>query len=123
MSEAWGGFSVKLDDKHRVIVPPKARPALEIGGTYLTRGQDRCIALFSRPQFDEYREKIRLSVPADMPAVAFDRLFFNSVVTQDMDKQGRVTIPLKLREYASLDRDLMVTLLDNRIEIWDAGKW
>jgi MraZ protein len=122
VTEAWGASFVKLDEKGRVILPSKARASLS-QGTYLTRGQDRCVYLFSRPQFDAYRDKIRAAAPENMPAVAFDRVFFSSVVVQDMDKQGRITVPAILRDYASLERELAVLGLEDRMEIWDLGHW
>ncbi|MDR3360211.1 MAG: division/cell wall cluster transcriptional repressor MraZ [Bifidobacteriaceae bacterium] len=122
MSEAWGASFVKLDEKGRVILPAKTRAALA-GGTYLTRGYDRCVFLFSKPQFDAHRERIRAETPPEMPAIAFDRMFFRSVVTQDIDKQGRITIPPLLRQYASLERDLVVIAMEARMEIWDAANW
>jgi MraZ protein len=122
VSEAWGASFVKLDDKNRVILPPKVRAALA-DGTYLTRGQDECVFLFSRPQFDAHRERYRAQAPAGMPAMAFDRIFYSSVVVQDIDKQGRISIPQMLREYAGLTRDLAVIAMEERMEIWDAGRW
>jgi MraZ protein len=122
VTEAWGASFVKLDDKKRVILPAKARAALA-AGTYLTRGYDRCVFLFSKPQFDSHRERIKAQTPPDMPAIAFDRMFYSSVVTQDIDKQGRIVIPSALREYASLERELAIIAMDQRLELWDAANW
>jgi MraZ protein len=58
-----------------------------------------------------------------MNARAFDRMLYSSVVRQEPDKQGRITIPPILREYAGLDRELAVVGMDTRIEIWDAAAW
>jgi MraZ protein len=122
MAAALGTFWQKLDDKGRIILPAKARAELA-GGTYLTRGQDRCLFLFSSDQFDAHRSDTAAAAPPGMPALAFDRVFFSSVVAQDPDKQGRITIPGELREYAGLDRDLAVIGLEKRMEIWDADRW
>jgi MraZ protein len=122
MAEAWGEFRLKLDDKGRIITPARSRPAFA-GGTYLTRGQDRCLFLFSASQFEAYRQRMAQSAPEGMPAMAFDRIFYSSVAAGDLDKQGRLTIPPALRQYAGLDRDLVAIALDSRIEIWDAAAW
>jgi MraZ protein len=113
---------IKLDDKNRVIMPPKTRPSLA-GGVYLAKGQDKCLYLYSKPQFDAQREQNRLNPPPGMPPIAFKRMFFSSVVFQNMDKQGRVLVPFKLREYAGLVRDLALIVLEDWIEIWDAASW
>jgi MraZ protein len=122
MSEAWGASFIKLDDKNRIILPAKFRAALA-DGAYLTRGHDECVFLFSRPQFDTYREHTRAHAPPGMPAIAFDRVFYSSVVIQEPDKQGRITIPQMLRDYAGLSRDLAVIGMEERMEIWDGDRW
>jgi MraZ protein len=81
------------------------------------------VFLFSQEQFELYREHNREQAPPGMPPMAFDRVFFSSVVTQDIDKQGRITVPPSLRAYAGLDRELAVIGLEERMEIWDAAKW
>ncbi|MDR1799765.1 MAG: cell division/cell wall cluster transcriptional repressor MraZ [Bifidobacteriaceae bacterium] len=122
MSEAYGEQFIKLDEKGRIILPSKARPAMA-DGVYLTRGQSQCIYLFSKPQFEAHRQYNREHAPAGMPAIAFDRIFYSSVVNQDMDKQGRITVPPAQRQNAGLERDLAVIGLEERIEIWDAAAW
>ncbi|MDR1635051.1 MAG: cell division/cell wall cluster transcriptional repressor MraZ [Bifidobacteriaceae bacterium] len=122
MSEAWGESFIKLDDKHRIILPAKARPAMA-DGTYLTKGQGDCVFLFSKPQFDDYRERNQAAAPVGMAPIDFDRVFYSSVVPQDMDKQGRISVPVGLRDYAGLAKDLAVIGMATHTEIWDAGRW
>jgi MraZ protein len=122
MSEAFGASFIKLDEKGRVILPAKARADLS-DGAYLTLGQDKCLFLFTKPQFDAFRQQNRAQAPPGMPAIAFDRIFFSGVVVQDPDKQGRITIAAALREYAGLTRELAVIGMEERMEIWDAGRW
>ncbi|MDR1426987.1 MAG: division/cell wall cluster transcriptional repressor MraZ [Bifidobacteriaceae bacterium] len=122
MAAGAGEYSLKLDDKGRIILPAKVRPALA-SGAHLTRGQDHCLFLFSEAQFDAHRESMAEATPPGMPAVAFDRIFYSSVVTTDVDKQGRLNIPPALRAYAELERDLVVIVLATRMEIWSAAGW
>jgi MraZ protein len=118
----YGTFFVKLDEKGRIVMPAKARSEL-IDGAYLTSGQDRCLFLFTESQFTAYRDQMALNAPPGMPALAFDRVFFSSVVAGSVDKQGRLAIPPKLRDYAGLDRELAVIGLATRMEIWNAETW
>jgi MraZ protein len=122
MVAAFGTSWQKLDEKGRIILPAKSRPELA-AGTYLTRGQDRCVFLFSEAQFEAYRQETALNAPPGIPPIAFDRVFFSSVVAQDIDKQGRITVPAELRDYAGLERELAVVGLAKRMEIWDAKRW
>jgi len=122
MAAALGTFWLKLDDKGRLIVPSKARESLG-AGTYLTRGQGDCLFLFSEPQFESYRSERLENAPPGMPSIAFDRVFFSSVVSQRLDSQFRISIPADLREYASLTHELAVIGLAQRMEVWNAQSW
>jgi MraZ protein len=117
-----GSYEIKLDDKGRLLLPAKSRDVLE-NGTYITRGQDRCLFLFSNSQFKHYKEQIKEYAPPNIPAMAFDRVLFSSVINQNLDKQGRITVSQALREYAELKRNIAVVGLENRIEIWDSDNW
>jgi MraZ protein len=122
VSEALGESFIKLDDAGRVILPSKIRPAMA-EGTYLTKGQGDCVFLFSKSQFNAYRERNRAEVPPGMAALDFDRVFYASVVVQNIDRQGRISIPSRLRHYAGLVRELAVIGLETHLEIWDADRW
>ncbi|MDR1152662.1 MAG: division/cell wall cluster transcriptional repressor MraZ [Bifidobacteriaceae bacterium] len=122
MAAAFGEFRLKLDEKGRIILPAKTRPQLA-DGTYLTRGQDRCLFLFSDAQFEAYRRHMADNAPTGIPPMAFDRIFYSSVVAADLDKQGRLTVPAPLRQYAGLERDLVIVALERRMELWDAAAW
>ena len=54
---------------------------------------------------------------------AIQRFFFGNAAEVSADKQGRVNIPSPLRDYASLDKDVVIVGISNRIEIWDAAKF
>lgn len=112
----------KLDEKGRVILPAKFREELA-AGLVLTKGQDRCLVLWPRAEFEAYATALRASAQANAKVRALTRVFFSSAFDDNMDRQGRLTIPPVLREYAGLDRDLAVVGADNRIELWDAGAW
>lgn len=112
----------KLDEKGRIILPAKFRDGLD-AGIVLTKGQDHCIVVWPRAEFDAYAEGLRASAQANARVRALTRVFFSSAFDESVDKQGRLTIPPVLREYAALDRDLAVVGADTRIEIWSASAW
>lgn len=112
----------KLDDKGRIILPAKFREGLA-EGLVLTKGQDRCVVVWPRAEFDAYAAGLRASAQSNARVRALTRVFFSSAFDESLDKQGRLTIPQVLREYAGLDRDLTVVGADTRIEIWDTGAW
>lgn len=112
----------KLDDKGRIILPAKFREGLA-EGLVLTKGQDRCVVIWPRAEFDTYAAGLRANAQANARVRAMTRVFFSSAFDDSMDRQGRLTIPPVLREYAGLDRELTVVGADTRIEIWDSAAW
>lgn len=117
-----GTYAPKLDDKGRVILPAKFRAELE-GGVVITRGQERCLYVFSTREFEELHDRIRQAPVTSKQARDYLRLFLSGANSEVPDGQNRVTIPATLRSYAGLDRELTVIGAGNRAEIWDTEAW
>ena len=117
-----GTHTPKLDDKGRVILPAKFRHDLA-NGLVLTRGQEKCLYVFSESEFSDLHEKIRQAPVTSKSARDFLRVFLSGASAETPDSQNRITIPANLREYASLDKDLTVIGAGNRVEIWDTTAW
>ncbi len=117
-----GTHSPRLDDKGRLFLPAKYRDELA-NGLVLTKGQERCLYVFPVAEFGRLTEALR-EAPVMAKAVRdYSRVFFASASDEIPDKQGRVTIPPSLREYAGLARDCIVIGANTRLEIWDAAAW
>ena len=117
-----GTYSPKLDEKGRVFLPAKFRDELA-GGLVITKGQERCLYVFSTAEFGRLTERLREAPLTAKGARDYSRVFFASAHDDTPDKQGRVTVPPQLREYAGLDRDCVVIGANTRVEIWDAAAW
>jgi MraZ protein len=117
-----GTHTPKLDDKGRVILPAKFRDELE-AGIVITRGQEHCLYLFSAAEFADVHEKIRQARVTSKQARDYLRVFLSGASDEIPDRQGRVTVPAVLREYAGITRDLVVIGVGSRAEIWDAETW
>ncbi|UNX55971.1 division/cell wall cluster transcriptional repressor MraZ [Georgenia sp. TF02-10] len=117
-----GTHAPRLDDKGRLILPAKFREELA-GGVVLTRGQERCLYAFPMREFEEMHTRLRQAPVTSKQARDYLRVFLSGAADEVPDKQGRITIPGPLRQYAGLDRDLAVIGAGTRIEIWDAGAW
>lgn len=117
-----GTYAPKLDDKGRIILPAKFWEELS-SGVVVTRGQERCLYVFSQREFESIHEKIRQAPVSNKQARDFNRMFLSGANQETPDKQRRVTIPATLREWAGLDRDLTVIGAGNRAEIWDTKAW
>lgn len=117
-----GTFSPKLDDKGRVILPAKFREELS-EGLIITRGQERCLYVFSEQEFADMHERIRQAPTTSKQGRDYLRVFLSGAHAEQPDKQNRVTIPAALRKYAGLDRDLTVIGAGTRAEIWNSEAW
>jgi len=117
-----GTHTPRLDDKGRLFLPAKYRDELA-EGLVLTKGQERCLYVFPQAEFTRITEALR-AAPVTAKAVRdYSRVFFASASDEVPDKQGRVTIPQALRDYAALSRDCVVIGANTRLEIWDAVAW
>ena len=118
----FGTYTPRLDDKGRIFLPAKFRDELA-EGLVITRGQERCLYVWSMEEFGKLTERMRQQPLGDRAARDYVRMFFAGASDETPDKQGRVTVPQMLRDYASLTRDCVVIGAMNRIEIWDAAAW
>jgi MraZ protein len=112
----------KLDDKGRLILPAKFWEELA-AGVVITRGQERCLYVYSQREFEGIAEGIRTAPVTNKPTRDFFRLFLSGASQEAPDAQRRITIPPALREYAGLSRDLTVIGAGSRAEIWDSAAW
>lgn len=117
-----GTHNPKLDDKGRVILPARFRHELA-EGLVVTRGQENCLYVFSAAEFDELHERIRQAPVTSKAARDFLRVFLSGASAETPDSQNRITLPVNLRSYAGLGRDLTVIGAGNRVEIWDTAAW
>ena len=117
-----GEYQHTLDPKGRVIMPSKFRDGL--GESFVvTKGLDNCLFVYPQGEWEELERKLRILPLTSKDARAFTRFFFSGATECELDKQGRILIPAKLREYAGLDKDLIIIGVASRIEIWGKERW
>ncbi len=117
-----GTHTPKLDDKGRLILPARFREALA-DGVVMAKGQDRCVVVYPMAEFYRYAAQMQ-SAPSSVVGVRdFTRVLMSSASPEVPDRQGRITIPPMLRDYASLGRDLAVIGNISRVEIWQLDAW
>jgi MraZ protein len=119
-----GEFRHTLDAKGRLIVPVRMRDELAGGVVHLTRWLDGCIAMWSSEGWARMEGKLAEQPVASSPtARAFVRLVSGSHHEDEIDKQGRITVPQHLREFAEVTRDCVVTGAVDHGEVWSPEKW
>ena len=117
-----GTFTPRLDEKGRLILPAKFRARLA-GGLVMTRGQERCLFLMPMDEFTSMYNQIRTAPVTSRQGRDYLRVLLSGASEEVPDKQGRVSIPLVLRAYAGIDRDVVVTGVGSRVEVWDRTAW
>lgn len=117
-----GTQSPRLDDKGRMVLPAKYRDGLAAGLVF-TKGQERSIVVWPAADFTEYAERLSVASRSDAAVRAYLRVLFSGATDEIPDRQGRVMIPLALREYAGLDREVIVVGNGTTLEIWNAAAW
>ncbi|MNI52575.1 cell division protein MraZ [compost metagenome] len=117
-----GEYQHSVDDKGRIIIPAKFRELL--GTSFVaTRGLDSCLFVYPMEEWAIMEQKLKSLPLMKSDARAFSRFFFSGATECQWDKQGRVTLPANLREYAKLDKDCVILGVSNRVEIWNKELW
>jgi transcriptional regulator MraZ len=111
-----------IDDKSRLTLPAKFRHSFE-AGVVVTRGLDPCLVAYPRDEWARSQSRIAELDTLSGEARQLQRVVYGNAVEGDLDKQGRFVIPTKLREYAGLDRDVVVAGVNDHLEIWDRAAW
>ncbi len=117
-----GTHTPRLDDKGRLFLPAKFRDRLA-SGLVVTRGQERCLLVFPMDEFVALTERMQAAPVTSKRARDHIRVFLSGASDEIPDKQGRITIPAVLRQYAGLTRDCTVIGQGSRLELWDTTRW
>ena len=119
-----GQYQHSLDEKGRVILPAKFRGQLE-GGAYMARGRDGCVCVYPTDEWERVSKAMQELATRGTQERQAARSFFAGAAEVSPDRQGRVPVPVHLRDFAglSLEREVVVAGVLSRIEIWDSQKW
>jgi MraZ protein len=114
-----GEYQYALDDKGRVVIPPRFRRVLG-EQVVATRGIDPCVSIYSPQEWTKVEDTLR-KLPTSKRDVT--RYLLAGAVDLELDRQGRVTLPHHLRQHAGIDRDVVVVGLISRLEVWSRPAW
>lgn len=113
-----GTFYPKLDDKGRLALPAKFRDEFA-DGLVVTRGQEGCLVVYTDQEFRKMLEPINEASSTVARVRKYQRFLYGWAQEEVPDRQGRVTVSSRLRDYAGIDRDAVVVGTGNRLEVWD----
>ncbi len=114
-----GQYAHTIDAKGRLFIPAKLRQ--ELGDTFhVTVGQDHCLSVYSDESWAAFMDKLKGMSYNEVKRL---RGLFAYGADCEPDGQGRILLPAKLREYAGLEKDVVIIGSFDRVEIWNADRW
>lgn len=117
-----GEYNHTIDAKGRLIVPAKFREIL--GDNFIvTKGLDGSLFVYPNDEWTRFEEKLKSLPLTNKNARQFTRFFLAGAAACEVDKQGRILLPQVLREFASLEKDVVLVGVASRIEIWSRERW
>lgn len=117
-----GEYLHTIDTKGRLILPAKFRE--ELGEVFIvTKGLDNCLFVYAKEEWAILEGKLKLLPLGKPEARAFVRFFFAGAAEVECDKQGRALLPPNLRDYAKLDKEIIILGVSNRVEVWSKPVW
>lgn len=121
-----GEYEVTLDSKGRFLLPAAFKKQLpdDWGNQFVvSRGIEPCLTLYPMKTWEPIFTKISLLNDFDSKVRQFQRHFLNGATNIEMDSAGRLLVPPQLKEFAGLDKDVVLFAKVNKIEIWDSTKY
>lgn len=115
-------YNHTVDAKGRLIIPSKFREIL--GEEFVvSKGMDGCLFVYANDDWNAFEQKLTSLPLINKEARKFARFFLAGAAQVEVDKQGRILLPASLREFAGLDKDVVLVGVGSRIEIWSREKW
>jgi len=121
-----GANQLTLDSKGRMVMPTRYRERLHErcgGKLVVTVDKDQCLLIYPLPDWEEIERKLMRLPTLNPQARRLQRLMVGHATDLELDGHGRVLLPPKLREFASLTRDAMLIGQGLRFELWDEARW
>ena len=115
-------YNHTVDTKGRLIVPSKFRE--QLGDEFVvTKGMDGCLFVYANDDWSDFEQKLTSLPLINKEARKFARFFLAGAAQVEVDKQGRILLPANLRQFAGLEKDVVLVGVGSRIEIWSRENW
>jgi len=117
-----GEYEYKIDEKGRVPIPPKFRRELK-EGVVLAAGPEKCIIAYSQVEWNKLAASITSGTMAASKLRRLNRAIFATAFNLSIDNQGRIPLPIPLREYAGIEDELIIAGANSYLELWNKEEW
>ncbi|MGZ3604750.1 MAG: division/cell wall cluster transcriptional repressor MraZ [Thermodesulfobacteriota bacterium] len=120
-----GRYEYVIDSKGRISIPSKFKEILnqEYDNRLVITNYDHCLVAYPFQEWSLIEEKVKNLPALSKDARAFFRFFYSSGIDCEIDKHGRLLIPQSLRDYANLQKDVVLVGSGKKIEIWNKERW
>lgn len=122
-----GVHALSMDAKGRMAIPARYRSVLAgwcdslLVATIDTT--EKCILIYPLPEWEVIQEKIEKLSSFNASSRRIQRLLIGHATDLEVDTNGRVLLPSILREYAELDKKLVLIGQGKKFELWDETRW
>ncbi|MBU1102685.1 division/cell wall cluster transcriptional repressor MraZ [Patescibacteria group bacterium] len=117
-----GEYKHTIDEKKRLAIPAKLRKELG-SGAVLTRGLDNCLALYPLREWENLAEKLSKLPAGQIEARGLARVILSGAVEVEFDSLGRILVPDYLKQYANIEKNVVIAGVFKHLEIWDEARW
>ncbi|MBI5450551.1 MAG: division/cell wall cluster transcriptional repressor MraZ [Gammaproteobacteria bacterium] len=121
-----GVTALSLDAKGRLVIPSRYRDRLQVccaGQLIVTVDTDRCLLMYPLPDWEQIERRLAALPNLDTQTRRLQRLLIGHATECEMDGNGRILLPQPLREFAMLDKQVMMIGQGSKFELWDQGRW
>jgi len=118
----FGEYQYKVDEKGRLPLPPKFRRDMR-EAAILTKGSEKCVAIYPLAEWKRLADSLAAKAVTSANLRKLNRAIFGSAFSVSFDKQGRITLPFALRNYADIGDTVVVVGANQRVELWNEKSW
>ena len=115
-----------LDNKGRLAIPAKHRESLSSNGSghlIVTADPSHCLLLYPLPEWEPIQARLMALSSFNDKIRNLQRLLVGHADDVEIDASGRILVPPALRQFATLDKRVVLVGQGKKFEIWDEGKW
>lgn len=118
----FGEFTYKIDEKGRMPIPPKFRAELK-EGVVLTPGVEKCILAYPLPEWKKLAATLTTGSVTPGKLRRLNRAIFATAFSLNIDGQGRIALPIPLRQHAGIEEEVVIAGANNYFELWNKEQW
>jgi MraZ protein len=121
-----GSYEYSIDSKGRINIPAKLKRCIspEANETFtVTRGFEKCLFVYPQDEWNRLEESIRALSSTNSQHRFFTRLLLEQAVESQLDGQSRITIPKNLLQFASIENEVLILGVLERIEVWNPKEY